>query len=195
MVKIERQRKEKGYSLVEVMVAMTILIVGILPVISMFPQVLTVMQKSTENEERARIGLQVIEFMKLGGYNNLLATANSANNEGFVDLEAGNGTFDADDFETLFITPYIRFPDPPDPQGYFRLNAKKGMNLANTVIYWSVTNVNVALVPTFGGVIVDPHYNNFVVGAVVVGTGRDVSNTITGKEKETRMQFIVTPIE
>lgn len=193
MIKI---KIKNGYSLVEVLVAFAVLVVGIVPILSMYPQIFTIIQKSTENEERSRIALQVIEYIKVGGYPSLLDHVDTdgdikTDTIALTPIAPGSKSYTNTAFRDDFLRRRIdgNFELVGD---FFRLSSKKGMDLANARIYYAIANTQVHMVE---GGNENVMYDNFIVGTVIVGTGKVVTGNITEREKETRMQFIVTPIE
>lgn len=63
--------KRKAFTLIEVLVAMAVLSIAILPIISMYPSALKVSQKATELEEWSRTTQTIVDYIKSRGYNNL----------------------------------------------------------------------------------------------------------------------------
>jgi prepilin-type N-terminal cleavage/methylation domain-containing protein len=63
--------KKKAFTLIEVLVAMAIVSIAILPIMSMYPSALKLSQKSTELEEWARTTQTIVDYIKSRGYTNI----------------------------------------------------------------------------------------------------------------------------
>ncbi len=77
-------KKKEGFTLIEVVVAMGIMIIGILPILMMYPNALKHSVKATENEEKSRVSVTIVDFIKSRGYTNIsnkLLTTSIKNSE------------------------------------------------------------------------------------------------------------------
>ena len=73
--------KKKAFTLIEVLVAMAILSIAILPIMSMYPSALKLSQKSTELEEWSRTTQTIVDYIKSRGYTNISANYNTYGGE------------------------------------------------------------------------------------------------------------------
>lgn len=65
------KNKKKGFSLIEVIMALAILTIAILPILSMYPSALKMTNKATTNEEWSRVTMSILDYVKANGYNGL----------------------------------------------------------------------------------------------------------------------------
>lgn len=63
--------KKSAFSLIEVVMALAILGIAILPILSMYPSALKMTTKATTNEEWSRVSISIVDFIKSRGYNNI----------------------------------------------------------------------------------------------------------------------------
>jgi len=191
--------KEKGYSLVEILMAFAILAIAILPIMSMYPTVFKMNQGATEIEEVSRIALTVVDYVKAKGYDNLLHVGNGTKEITFdipVDsqiektysLTSGGGGYTSSAFETDFNY----------KTGLFVLNSK-GLSLSNIKVTVLLSKAKVQLDMDEDPTAEDwkDIYKDFIIGKVIIGWGEDTpgTNEPTNKKRQFTTQFIVTPIE
>lgn len=71
--KIENKRNKKkiGYSLIEALVALGILLLGIVPVVTVATQAILFHHRASETEEAARISQTMIDYIKSRGYDKI----------------------------------------------------------------------------------------------------------------------------
>lgn len=65
------KNKEKAFSLIEVVMALAILGIAILPILSMYPSALKMTTKATTNEEWSRVSMSIVDYVKSRGYDNI----------------------------------------------------------------------------------------------------------------------------
>ena len=65
------KNKKKGFSLIEVVMALAVISIGVLPILSMYPSALKMTVKATENEEWSRVTMSILDYVKSRGYDNL----------------------------------------------------------------------------------------------------------------------------
>jgi len=109
--------KKRGVTLIETVVAITIFLIGIIPIAQLTLNSMRQLKRASEIEEGARVASTVINYIKSRGYNNLLTTPLSGNNfsgsyylsydndEGAYVVTDTNGnltTNTGEDFETDF---------------------------------------------------------------------------------------------
>lgn len=84
-------KKNKGYSLLEVLVAFTILTVAMIPILSMYPMMFRMSHSAGDNEELARLSLSVVDYIKSRGYDNLTDNTDVMDQTKTYTLTAVNG--------------------------------------------------------------------------------------------------------
>ena len=65
------KNKKKGFSLIEVVMALAVISIGVLPILSMYPSALKMTVKATENEEWSRVTMSILDYVKSKGYDGL----------------------------------------------------------------------------------------------------------------------------
>ena len=65
------KNKKKGFSLIEVVMALAVISVGVLPILSMYPSALKMTVKATKNEEWSRVTMSILDYVKAKGYSGL----------------------------------------------------------------------------------------------------------------------------
>lgn len=73
------KKKEIGFSLIEVVMALAILGIAILPILSMYPSALKMTTDATRNEEWSRVSMTIVDYVKSRGYDNVKANISSFN--------------------------------------------------------------------------------------------------------------------
>lgn len=199
---------ERGYSLVEILMAFAILAISVLPIMSMYPVIFKMNQGATNIEEASRVALTVVDYIKAKGYDNLMHVGKGAKEINFditdvsdvsdftqnsmtekdYTLVYNNGGYTSSAFEKDF-----NYVDAlGNPKGLFVLNSK-GLALGNTKIAILLRKAKVELETVTGTW--KPVYKDFIIGKVVIGWGDTIPNEPTNKERQFSTQFIVTPIE
>ena len=72
------KNKKRGFSLIEVVVALAVISVGVLPILSMYPSALKMTTKATTNEEWSRVTMSILDYVKSRGYKTLTSTIYSS---------------------------------------------------------------------------------------------------------------------
>ena len=72
------KNKKKGFSLIEVVMALAVISIGVLPILSMYPSALKMTVKATENEEWSRVTMSILDYVKSRGYKTLTSTTYSS---------------------------------------------------------------------------------------------------------------------
>lgn len=72
------KKKEIGFSLIEVVMALAILGIAILPILSMYPSALKMTTDATRNEEWSRVSMTIVDYVKSRGYDNVKGKLNSS---------------------------------------------------------------------------------------------------------------------
>ena len=65
------KNKKKGFSLIEVVMALAVISIGVLPILSMYPSALKMTTKATTNEEWSRVTMSILDYVKAKGYDSL----------------------------------------------------------------------------------------------------------------------------
>lgn len=102
------KKKEKGFSLLEILIALAIISIAILPIMSMYPNALKLSSKATNNEEWSRISVSIVDYIKSRGYNNIKTIMGGATTKEFVysgsdSFTWSSGTYSSTKFETDFL--------------------------------------------------------------------------------------------
>jgi prepilin-type N-terminal cleavage/methylation domain-containing protein len=63
-----KRKKKKGFTLIEVLLAMAILAISVLPILSMYPSALRMSTRATELEEWSRVTQTIVDYIKSRGY-------------------------------------------------------------------------------------------------------------------------------
>ncbi|WP_156877294.1 hypothetical protein [Psychrilyobacter atlanticus] len=202
--KIENKRNKKkiGYSLIEALVALGVLLLGIVPVVTVATQAILFHHKASETEEAARISQTMIDYIKSRGYNNLDVLPGRKYSLSSV----SGGAFTVDGFGNKGGS----IGDFSISQDLVLLNSK-GVNL-NQVNFYVVMDKDKDIVklkksdgnndtytdPLTGETPASPkdmYKDDIVYGKFIFGFGKDGQSTDTGREKEMETTFIITPIE
>lgn len=65
------KNKKSAFSLIEVVLALAVIAIGILPIMSMYPSALKMAVKATTNEEWSRVSGTILDYVKSRGYSGL----------------------------------------------------------------------------------------------------------------------------
>jgi type II secretory pathway pseudopilin PulG len=196
------KNKKRGYSLIEALVALGILLMGIVPVITLASHAILFHYRAGESEEAARISQTMIDYIKSRGYNEL---------ELMVDTTSSfEKKYDLAYIESSSAFTVTNFGDSSNfniSQDMILLNSK-GLNL-NQVNFYVILNKTKGRLKKANGTV--DTYTNFITGKssynaysddliygkIIFGMGKVTTDTSkkTGREKELETRFIVTPIE
>lgn len=193
------KNKKKGFSLIEVVMALAVISVGVLPILSMYPSALKMTVKATTNEEWSRVTMSVLDYVKARGYNELKSmTWNSPVSgirtiERSYDFTKSGSNYTSTGFESDFFggtnlffinTKGIKLDDykfsiyMEDLQP--RSAVTGGSQLYNT---YELSNNSIVTSSTSAGII---------YGIIKIRKKTDSFNT---SELQRDMKFIITPIE
>lgn len=199
-------KKNKGYSLLEVLLAFTILTLAMLPILSMYPTIFKMSRSAGDNEELARLSLSVVDYIKSRGYTTLLSFdgTNSANNnvdifdssETSYTLTETDGVYSDEDFEDDFDI----------PAGFFLLNSKEG-DLEGTTIDIKLTEEFFTIQETPAKGYYSPVSGEFNSSSefnleILTTTSDVITNSyiagtvkLTKGERDYSTSFVVSPLE
>lgn len=213
-------KDEKGYSLVEVLVAMTVLVIAVMPMFGTYPKLMQSTQRSVETEEGGRLASTVAEYIKGKGYTSLSAILINASilpkDRNVSATSDPNSNIPNDCFVKTYelekISPESNtykcktggsYNDFNGTFGYndttvspaidfFLLNSKYGLNLGTAKIKVMMDWADVQLRETTKSSITTGIINSrFIIGKVEITGMKDLS----GKAKSKEIKFVVTPIE
>jgi hypothetical protein len=122
MKKKIKVRKKIGYSLIEALVALGILLLGIVPVVTVATQAILFHHRASESEEAARISQTMIDYIKSKGYDEL--RDRNLNTPYTYTLTSTGSAFTIDKFATDFKIPLEMV-----------LLNSKGINLSDVSFY------------------------------------------------------------
>lgn len=96
--------KKKGFSLIEVVMALAVISIGVLPILSMYPSALKMTVKATENEEWSRVTMSILDYVKAKGYDGLkeLSWTGSTIEKSYNFTKSG-GSYTSTNFESDFF--------------------------------------------------------------------------------------------
>jgi len=202
-MKNKRNKKKIGYSLIEALVALGILLIGIVPVVTVATQAILFHHRASETEEAARISQTMIDYIKSRGYDNL----NVLNGTEYKLKSTSDGAFTIDTTSNDFGSDIVLDDSDRIPNDLILLNSK-GINLSQVNFYVVMDkNKNIAKLkksdgsndtyidPVTGNTLTDVYKNEIIYGKFIFGFGKDGQPTDTGREKEMETTFIMTPIE
>ncbi len=216
------KKGKKGYSLIEVLAALAIISIAILPIMSMYPAIFKQNKSASEIEEASRISSTIVDYIKSRGYEDL---NNNRITQSFVGATSG-AALGYNIYELEAVGDSFRVPKHKMDQDLgFTTNAavgviflnSKGLNLRNneTVIAVKISKTNVDVIGTTK--YIDPitgltestmygkNTDQFITGRVIIGwskvkkpitspaTRQQKDQNIVGKEKSYGVDFVITP--
>ncbi|GLI57672.1 hypothetical protein PM10SUCC1_31860 [Propionigenium maris DSM 9537] len=195
--------KKKGTTFLEIVIAITIFLIAILPITYLTLNSLRVLKRSSEIEEGARIATSVINYIKSRGYNNLLENPltdasgtelsnfsgsyflSYDNTEGAYVVSDTNGNIistPGEDFETDFYgVNYNTTSTSPDAIFFIE---SLGIDLDEAVIdvVMEKSDLNLAQETSPSGTYVNLSYTNPIYNtsssSVIIGSGGIIENPI-----------------
>ncbi len=189
-----KKNKKSGYSLIEALVALGILLLGIVPVVSLATQAILFHHRAAEAEEAARISQTMIDYIKSRGYDNLGPFTTTSP---YTLSSTTGGAFTVNGFAGDFAI---------DPQ--MVLINSKGLNLNKVSFYVDVQKskgnleksdktADSFIDPVSGESLSNVYKEDLIYGKFIFGLGRTTTDATkkTGREKELETTFIITPIE
>lgn len=190
--------KNKGYTLVEVLVAMTILVIAVMPMFGTYPRLIQSTQRSSETEGSGLLATTVIEYIKSAGYETVAGKIPGYKNFPKEYDKIFDKTYtltrNADESAyTSAVTSGSAFQTDfgyadTNNENFFYLNPKMGMNMQNVKIRVVLGFADVYIRNSTDSAVYlpgDKIYENFIMGKVL----------ISGTSGEKEIKFVLTPIE
>lgn len=199
------KRKKKGYSLIEALVALGILLLGIVPVVTVATQTILFHHRASETEEAARISQTMIDYIKSRGYDELKLMVEttafknkytiSDTGEAFTVNDFGNASnfnisqnlilLDSKGINLNDVNFYIVLNKVKGDLKLYKTNTKKIEKITYTDPITGETNKN------------NVYREDLIYGEFIFGMGKVTTDPKkkTGREKELKTTFIMTPIE
>ncbi len=195
------KNKKKGFSLIEVVMALAVISIGVLPILSMYPSALKMTVKATENEEWSRVTMSILDYVKSRGYKTLTSTTYSSLWSGDVSEKTygpfiKNGTkYTESSFESDFLK----------SSNLFFVNTK-GINLVD--YKFSIYMEKVQPQTTSGGSIevygeydlvnnkiVSTTTSSSIIYGIIKIREKNATSAQWNEERTRDVKFIITPIE
>ncbi len=198
-------KKKEAFTLLEVVFAIAILAIAILPIMSMYPNALKISMKANNAEELSRTSITILDFIKSRGYTDisdkLTTTSSIVCNYGDTSTSAfiklSDNSYTNYGFEQNFLG------GNGASSNLFFINTK-GVNLANKKFMVNIQKVS----PVDGtGNLIYGKYdlenfrltttsttstNQIIYGIIKM---RDLNEDYTSKEGNRDMKFLITPME
>lgn len=198
-------KKKEAFTLLEVVFAIAILAIAILPIMSMYPNALKISMKANNAEELSRTSITILDFIKSRGYTDisdkLTTTSSIVYNYGDTSTSAfiklSDNSYTNYGFEQNFLG------GNGISSNLFFINTK-GVNLANKKFMVNIQKVS----PVDGtGNLIYGKYdlenfrltttsttstNQIIYGIIKM---RDLNEDYTSKEGNRDMKFLITPME
>jgi len=202
-----RNKKKLGYSLIEALVALGILLIGIVPVVTVATKAILFHHRAAETEEAARISQTMIDYIKSRGYDNLIGSLEKKYS--LISTSGGAFTIDTSDPSLDFGRNIVISEEDRIPNDLILLNSK-GINLGQVNFYVVMNRVKGSLKkpdriaddtytdPITGKIDRNNVYTeDLIYGKFIFGMGKTTidSKKKTGRETELKTTFIITPIE
>ena len=193
------KNKKKGFSLIEVVVALAVISVGVLPILSMYPSALKMTTKATTNEEWSRVTMSILDYIKAKGYDGLKNdvvwnTSGSVKTiEEIYNFTQSGNNYTSSNFESDFFggtnlffinTKGIKLDDYKFKIYMENLQPKtaaSGTNLYNT---YELSNNTIK-----------SSTSSSIIYGIIKIREKNASSTEWDKELNRDMKFIITPIE
>ena len=189
----KKNRKKVGYSLIEALVALGILLLGIVPIVTVGAKAILFHHRASESEEAARVSQTMIDYIKSRGYDNLGDFTTTTP----YTLTSTGSAFTIDQFADDFGI----------PSELVILNSK-GINLNQVSLYVDIKTIKGDLKdyngnddtytePITGSTTGDVYKEDIIYGKFIFGFGNTTTDVDkkTGRETELESTFIMTPIE
>lgn len=194
-IRNKRNKKKIGYSLIEVLVALGVLLLGIVPVVTVATKAILFHHRASETEEAARISQTMIDYIKSRGYDNL-------------DILPGKKYSLSSVTGSAFTINQFAIDFDIDPEMVL-LNSK-GINL-NKVNFYVVMDKDKGIAklkksdgsndiytdPITGSDTSNVYREDLIYGKFIFGMGKITTDPKkkSGRETEMETTFIITPIE
>jgi prepilin-type N-terminal cleavage/methylation domain-containing protein len=190
---------KRGFSLIEVVMALAIISVGVLPILSMYPSALKMTTKATTNEEWSRVTMSILDYVKSRGYDGLTAMSWTTGSTKTIEksynfVKSGESyTSESNAFETDFGI----------GSNLFVINTK-GINLEN--YKFSIYMENLQPKTNLGGSNLYDTYelsndsiksstSSSIIYGIIKIREKNATQAEWDEEKTRDMKFIITPIE
>lgn len=198
-------KKKEAFTLLEVVFAIAILAIAILPIMSMYPNALKISMKANNAEELSRTSITILDFIKSRGYTDI---SNKLTTTSTIDYNYGDNTTSAfikssDNSYTNYSFEQNFLGGNGTSSNLFFINTK-GVNLTNKkfmvniqkispknpsgeAIYgtYDLENYRITTGSTISG-------NQIIYGIIKM---RDLNEDYTSKEGNRDMKFLITPME
>ncbi|MCK5779761.1 MAG: prepilin-type N-terminal cleavage/methylation domain-containing protein [Psychrilyobacter sp.] len=208
---VKKQMKSKAFTLIEALVALTILLMGMFPVVTIANRAIFYHQNASKYEEAGRLSQTMVDYIKSRGYDELKLMIDNSNDLSFkekYEVIKDGSSFTVEDFG--YVNVFSSDDDFNIEQDLIVLNSK-GINLNAVTIYIEMDNINGVLKktdetndlyidPPTGQTRSDVYDDDIIYGKIVFGMGSklessDPNLTDTGRSKEVITTFIITPLE
>ncbi len=179
------KKKEIGFSLIEVVMALAILGIAILPILSMYPSALKMTTDATRNEEWSRVSMTIVDYVKSRGYDNVKGkmTSSKFDEEYVFTYDWSTNSYKQDSFSN----------DLGIPTNAFVINTK-GIKLDDYKfnVYIEALPVSYgALDLTKNQVVTNSTNSSIIYGIVKIRKTGEIFTDETIRDAK----FIITPIE
>jgi len=149
--------KKKGTTFIEIVIAITIFLIAILPIVYLTFNSLRALKRASEIEEGARVATTVINYIKSQGYSplisGLLSSDNPVTQEYLLKLSDDRSSYTlditatgGDDFEEDFLGEASRSPQIVPPEDSLFLISSLGISSETITIKVNVATSNLELV-------------------------------------------------
>ena len=196
------KNKKRGFSLIEVVMALAVISVGVLPILSMYPSALKMTTKATAIEEWSRVNMSIVDYIKSRGYDNLKSNLIWSSNA--IDEEYNFEKLGTNYTNINFEKDFLGLESATTQPSLFFINSK-GINLENYKFSIYMEDIQ----PTSGGIEIYKKYdlnnNKFdssstyssIIYGIIKKKKKDSSGNadFSGEESIKDMKFIITPIE
>ena len=197
-------KKESGYSLIEALVALGVLLLGIVPVVTMATQAILFHHRASETEEAARISQTMIDYIKSRGYDNLGVVGGKE----YKLKSTSDGAFTIDTSLNDFGRDIVLVEEDRIPNNLIILNSK-GINLSQVNFYLIMNRSKGDLKdsnkvddtykdPITGETPTSPkdmYGEDLIYGKFIFGFGEVEDSNLTKRKTQMETTFIITPIE
>lgn len=197
-------KKKKGFTLIEVVLAMAVLAAAVLPILSMYPSALKMSTRATELEEWSRLNQTIVDYIKSRGYTywadntnrgKLLEVGGSTGKKFSFTKVVSSSNYKSEDFEKALYngtTPNL-----------FLLNTK-GLRLED---YELVVEMNYDFAKNTSGTSEESYLNldttNYMITTSAVNSNKFIHGVVKLRKNgdsftdinKRDLNFIITPID
>lgn len=189
--------KKKGFSLVEVVVALAVISIGVLPILSMYPSALKMTTKATTNEEWSRVTMSILDYIKAKGYTELKnmtwnTSGTSKTIERSYDFTKSGTNYTSSGFESDFFggtnlffinTKGIKLEDYKFSIYMEEIQPKSGSGGNSIYNTYELSN---------NSIVSSSNSSTIIYGIIKI---RKKTDSFDSSELQRDMKFIITPIE